>query len=111
LVAADRGDLLRITVDDAEESQQVVRLRGEVDMGNGASLEASLANVLTDGSGDVVIDLSELRFMDSTGLRVLLGAWKEAGKLGRTMVLRSPRPSVATLLAVSGVDQILTIEP
>jgi anti-anti-sigma factor len=110
-VAADRSDLLRITVDGTNESQQVVRLKGEVDMGNGASLETSLAKVLADSGGDVVVDLSELRFMDSTGLRVLLAAWKEAGKVGRAMVLRGPRPSVATLLSVSGVDQILTIEP
>jgi anti-anti-sigma factor len=110
-VAADRGDLLRITVDGTDESRQIVRLKGEVDMGNGASLETTLAKVLADSTGDVVVDLSELRFMDSTGLRILLAAWKEAVKVGRAMVLRGPRPSVATLLSVSGVDQILTIEP
>jgi anti-anti-sigma factor len=52
-----------------------VTLRGELDLGTAARLEQALA----EADGDVLLDLRELTFMDSTGVRVLLEAAEHGG--------------------------------
>jgi anti-anti-sigma factor len=63
---------------------RVIAIAGDVVVETAAQLEAELA---PEASGDVVIDLSEVPFMDSTGLRVVLEARDRALAAGRQLVL------------------------
>jgi anti-sigma B factor antagonist len=58
-----------------EEGATRLTLRGELDLGTAAQLEAALA----EANGDVLLDLRGLTFMDSTGVRVLLEAAESGG--------------------------------
>jgi len=87
-----------------------VALRGEIDAHSAPDL-ADRFPVLPVGDHDIVIDMAEVSFMDSSGLRVLLDLHQRAGEAGRRLVLLAPSQSVTNLLEVSGLSDHFTVEP
>jgi anti-anti-sigma factor len=86
-----------------------VALRGEIDA-HSAPVVADRFTTLPTGADDIVIDMAEVSFMDSSGLRVLLDLHQRAGEAGRRLVLRTPSQSVTKLLEVSGLSDHFTVE-
>ena len=72
-------------------------------------LNASFTNPI--GEDAVVIDLSDVAFMDSSGLAALLYARKRGAEEGWTLTVRGRGPNVATVLRITARDAIFTIEP
>jgi anti-sigma B factor antagonist len=95
---------------DATGSVPIVQLVGELDISSVPALRQQLTELLAS-DGDVVVDLSGLTFMDSSGISVLIVAHKRARSQGRKMTLRRPGGTVAKVLAISGTDQVFSIEP
>ncbi len=87
-----------------------MKLTGEMDVANADVLSACLIDLLDSGV-DVVIDLSALDFIDSTGLGVLVAAGGKAREGGHRVRLRAPGKNVASTLSVTGLDRVFTIEP
>ena len=94
----------------AEDECAVLELHGELDAATAPGLADYLDAVITQHSGGAVLDLADLDFMDSTGLRVLLDAHARLRAAGRGLVLRSPPPLVRKTLAVSGVSNVIAVE-
>ena len=99
-----------ISVDQHADGPTVIKLSGEMDVANAHAVSACL-NGLLDAGADVVIDLSELQFIDSTGLGVLVTAGGRAREGGHRIRLRAPSKNVASTLSVTGLDRVFTIEP
>jgi anti-anti-sigma factor len=57
------------------------------------------------GPGDIILDLSALTFLDSTGLQVFISTCGTLGSKGN-LILRNPNEHVAHVLNVSGVDRL-----
>ncbi len=88
-------------------SPPVVQLGGDVDLACAEELTAALEPLLQPGADPtVVFDLAEVTFLDSSGLAVLVTA---AGA-GKQVVLRNASAVVARIIAVTGLDQVLTLE-
>jgi stage II sporulation protein AA (anti-sigma F factor antagonist) len=104
-----RDESLEWSVQDVDGSAPIVSLAGELDMFTADALEHLLTSV-GQSDTDVIVDLSDLRFMDSFGLNVFIRARTELERRGRTILLRGPAPMLARVLAVSGADQVVTIE-
>jgi anti-sigma B factor antagonist len=102
-------DPLRISVDNPGGRAPIVRLSGELDFGTCEALSACLTKLVEEDT-DVVVDLRDLRFMDSSGLPVLVHAQRRAEQQGHSITLRRPTAMVAKVLAITGTDQIFTIE-
>jgi anti-sigma B factor antagonist len=86
----------------------ILRLCGELDVASRDVIEpAVLAAIPT--AYTVILDLSDLTFCDSSGLTMFLAAKEMAEAEGTTLRLRNPRPNVARVLEISGVDQVLDI--
>ena len=86
-----------------------VLLEGELDIASAPVLDASLADVEGNGMGTVVLDLAGVRFIDSTGLRALLGARQRAETAGRTLRLTNIPVDVERVFDVTGVRRIFDI--
>jgi anti-sigma B factor antagonist len=83
----------------------VIKIIGELDVSNAHRLRALLDDITTPAP-TVVIDMSELAFMDSSGLTVML----EAARRGASVVLRQPSPVVRRLVEITGLTDVLRIE-
>jgi anti-sigma B factor antagonist len=87
----------------------VVLIRGELDLATAPELEKVVVERL-DAGDEVVVDLRELDFMDSTGLRVLVHAHARAGNERRFQIVRPPAGGpIAKILAIAGVESELDI--
>ena len=90
----------------------VVELRGELDVSTAADLrERLLATLGEDRTSSIILDLSGLSFMDSTGISVLVAAERRAHQLGGTLFLVAPQKAVARVLHVTSLDRHLRIYP
>ncbi len=103
----DAGELkLKIVADGGEAT---VHLVGELDLSSAGNLRRALCGLYHDGASSLVLDLSELAFVDSTGLSEFVIALKHCRERGGDVVLRSPTPVAARVLNISGLDQVFTI--
>jgi anti-sigma B factor antagonist len=90
--------------------ERIVRVNGELDIATAGDLERAVLRPREPGE-EVVLDLAGLRFMDSTGLRVLLRARSEA-KAGRwDLYVRNVPANIQRLFSISGVEDTIPPEP
>ena len=85
-----------------------VVLSGEIDMAAGPELEALVLPLGT--TQPLVLDLSAVTFLDSSGLRALLKIAQAADEQATELVLRSPAPEVERLFELTGTRVNFTIE-
>jgi anti-anti-sigma factor len=81
----------------------VLVLRGELDPHTAPRLQDEIDRAMEDDAKVVILDLAELGFIDSSGLRVIISAHKEAAERGGRLVLRSPSPTAKRLLDITGL--------
>ena len=91
-------------------SQEIV-LFGPLDAHTAPDVRDALHSAIDHGRGDLLVDLGDVHVVDSTGLGLLLGAHRRAGRQGRRLVLRNVAPAVQRLLRLTRLNRILTIEP
>jgi anti-sigma B factor antagonist len=86
-----------------------VRLSGDLDLAARPVVTGRVAAALVDEADveQVVVDLGGVKFCDSSGLGALLDVRRVAEKLGATILLQSPSASVARLLDIAGIDELL----
>jgi anti-anti-sigma factor len=87
----------------------VLRLEGELDPHTAPLLEREVAALTDQGKVDLVLDLSALQFIDSSGLRVLIAAHRELASRGGSLTLRSPSETAQRLLEITGLVDHITI--
>jgi anti-sigma B factor antagonist len=85
----------------------VVPVPGDLDFYSAPDFEKLLASVAAGGSRRVVVDMHDVAFMDSTGLRVLLGAARELRESGGVLRLAAPREQVLRVLELTQVEPLL----
>jgi anti-sigma B factor antagonist len=93
------------------DGARVIRAMGEFGIESSDEFRAKVNGALSHG-GPVIIDLSGVEFMDSTGLSVILNALKDAWGRGQGLLVAGPlRAAIASLLAVTGVSSYVTVHP
>ena len=83
---------------------------GRLDGSTAAAHEKSIQELLAGEVNSIAINLSELDFLSSAGLRVLLVAAKAAKAKGGKVVLISPKPAVLDILKTTGFDKFVQIQ-
>lgn len=105
---APRVSLLGIAVESRQFSV-VMRLSGEADLSTLGQLRDALNDQISGGARQLAIDLSGLRFADSSSIRALTDAHLALRARGGTLELVDPQPNVARILVLLGIDQVLTV--
>jgi anti-anti-sigma factor len=101
-------DQLRITAESAE-GRDILHLDGELDPHTAPLLKQEVDRLAEAGSLHVVLDLSRLAFIDSSGLRVVISAHREMADRGGQLTLRSPSETAQRLLEITGLVDHITI--
>ena len=91
--------------------QRVVVLEGELDLSTAPLLLEHLTALLTNTMPELLLDLSALSFLDSTGISVLIAAHRRLAGQGGRMVLLSPTPLTQRVLEIAGLTTIFSIVP
>lgn len=108
LRAAELIDLGVLTLRSERDGDvHTIALTGELDLASADDVEAELARVEATDAGSIVLDLSGLTFMDSTGVRLLVSAHaRSRADTGRLTLRRGPA-AVQRVMELSGVDVLL----
>jgi anti-anti-sigma factor len=77
-------------------------LRGELDLATAPVLEAEIRDVQARGVKQLTLDLTDLQFMDSTGLTILVREHQAADMNGHTVSFRGTTPQVHRLFELTG---------
>jgi anti-anti-sigma factor len=93
-----------------DESEANVALTGELTFADYVAFRDIADRLLKVSARPIVIDLSQLEFIDSAGLGMLLIARDEALKSNQKVILRSPRGQVRRLFAATRLDALFTVE-
>lgn len=88
----------------------LVKLWGEVDIARVAELEYFIDDYRACPAVDVVIDLREVTFMDSTGLGFMARLYRDAKDRGGSVTVTHAHPAVGRVIRMTGIDQILSVE-
>ena len=94
-----------------EINSTIVKVTGSVDALTAADLSRVLSNQVAEGKVNLIVDLVDVEFMSSAGLRTLLGAVKEARSNGGDLRITSANPGVDKVLKMSGFHNIAKVFP
>jgi anti-sigma B factor antagonist len=87
----------------------VVTVRGELEMASALGLAGPLTDIAGDGNDPLLLDLSELTFMDSTGMSVLLNAGRRLTRQGRPMAIVCPDGPVRKVFELTNLVDTLGV--
>lgn len=94
---------LAIDVTVPREDVVLVSVKGFLDVDTATELHHHLANQMVHGRSHLLLDLSEVPFMDSSGINIILKAYQEARRVGGSVRLINPAPAVQRILDLTGV--------
>lgn len=104
-----RDQLLRVTRLDLERAV-CLAIAGELDLASVPTLTHHL-RAAAETEKHLIVDMSGLRYIDSTGAKALLEAHRRLTQRGRRIVLAAVSPMAKRILAVLGVEQVLPVYP
>jgi len=91
-------------------SGRTLFVTGELDVATASALEGAVDGALDGQGGELRLDFSGLKFMDSTGARAVVHAHDKAVSLGTRLVILSPAPVVRRVLELMGLDRLMDIK-
>jgi anti-sigma B factor antagonist len=96
-----------LTIRSDAQDAHFVTLHGVLDLANAKALEDELIRIEATSVSRIVLDLSELEFIDSMGLAVIVKADRRAKNDGHVLRLLRPQGEVGRAFEVSGLDEVL----
>ena len=91
---------------------QVVAVKGELDLATAPQLRDAILQLSVGGQHRVIADMTEVGFVDSSGLGVLVGSLKHLRELGGELALVAPESSpLSRLLDLTGLDRSMPAHP
>ncbi|MRJ75518.1 anti-sigma factor antagonist [Aeromicrobium sp. SMF47] len=88
----------------------VVELAGDIDIDSARELRAHIVGCIADRSPRVVVDLTEVAFMDSSGLGALVGGW-QLTREGGAFRIAGANPVVRRVLSITGMEDVFDLYP
>ncbi|HEV7399140.1 MAG TPA: STAS domain-containing protein [Solirubrobacterales bacterium] len=92
-----------------EGDTHTISLCGELDLANAGTAETALQASLAENAPQIVIDMRELEFIDSTGIALLVAALGNNGSDERVRFIPSTAPAVTRVLELTGLSERLPL--
>jgi len=100
---------IKIDVREGKNDVTFVDLVGEIDIYNAPKMKEVLANLIDRGHYKLVINLEKLRYIDSTGLGIFVGAVKRAREHGGAFALVCTNPQINRIFRITSLDRVFSI--
>ena len=89
----------------------VVRIKGEIDHHGAVAMRTGIdGEILAERPSKLILDLSAVDFMDSSGLGLILGRYSVMKSIGGELVVLNPTAGVMKILSLAGAERIIKIE-
>jgi anti-sigma B factor antagonist len=105
----DEEDRMGVNLDIERDAGCVVTVSGDADLYAAASVERELLRLADEGKRSIVVDLSEVTFIDSTMLRVLLNVSKRLRPGGGELLVVCSEHNVRKIFEITLLDRVFTI--
>jgi|SRR5690554_385264 len=104
------GTTMNLHIDTfVENKETVLKLSGEIDAHTAPKLKTTLLELLSEENNNVVVDLEEVSYMDSTGLGVFISALKQSKDQNSSFKLINLQENVYRLFNITGLDEVIHI--
>lgn len=94
-----------------DDTTCVLDIEGEVDVYTSPQLKQDLVQLTEQGVKRVIINLSKVEYLDSTGLGVLIGGLKRMREAGGNLALVGPGMRIQRIFEITGLNKIFDIYP
>lgn len=92
-----------------DDQTSVIELAGEVDVYTAPDLKGQIINLLDNNITKVIVDLTDVDYLDSTALGVLIGGLKRLREREGSLDLVCPNPRIRRIFEITGLDKIFDI--
>ena len=89
----------------------VIEVKGEIDVYTAPALREEISSLVDAEHTTIVVDLTQVSFMDSTGLGVLVGALKKVRTLGGDLSLVINEEKILKVFRITALTQVFSIHP
>jgi len=85
---------------------KILKLKGRIDASRSVRLGEAINEIIRSGSYDIILDVTDIDYISSAGVRVLLMAHKELGQLNGSFALYRPNESVSSIIKMMGLSAL-----
>ena len=100
---------MELTSENLPNGVEKIALTGRMDTAGAQEIDLRFTSLTATRPALIVVDLSQVSFLASMGIRTLLSAARGLGRRGGRMVLASPQPLVQEVLKVAGIDSLIPV--
>lgn len=87
----------------------VIYLSGEVDVGNCKNFKEKLGAAIGEAENDVTLDFTALRYIDSAGLGILVGIYKQLSEKGKSLTVVNANDYIKKLFRITKLETLFTV--
>jgi anti-sigma B factor antagonist len=102
--------MFELSTGNSDNNRYVISVKGEIDIYSAPGFKESLCQSISDVDQDIVLEFSDLTYIDSMGLGILVGVLKRVKEKGYNVIIRNPRNTVRKLFRITGLDKAFIIE-
>ncbi len=102
--------MFELSVESNDNLKCVIAVKGEIDIFSAPGFKESLYGAIGERHQDVVLDCTDLTYIDSMGLGILVGALKRIKEHNHSIVVKNPKSTVRKLFKITGLDKVFIIE-
>lgn len=102
--------MFELSIESSDNQNRIISMKGEVDIYSAPGFKESLSHAIGDGQQDIVLECSDLSYIDSMGLGILVGALKRIKEKEHNIFIRNPKTTVRKLFKITGLDKVFIIE-
>lgn len=96
---------------EVQEDALLVRVRGEIDHHSAVLVRTGIDNeILAKRPNRVLLELSAVDFMDSSGLGLIMGRYALVKQYGGTLTVLNPSPAVIKIMKLAGMEKMIPIK-
>lgn len=104
--------MMNISINSVKENgKTVVSVSGEIDVYTAPQLKEKLTPLVDIEGNEVLVDFAEVNYMDSTGLGILVGAFKRSKERNGQIKLINLQERIYRLFTITGLDDLFDISP
>ena len=96
-------------IEQGDAGWAVVRLTGEIDIANADRIPQQVVAAVASAPAGVVLDMSGVTFIDSTGIGAMIAARNACLSSGRSLQIAAPSRQVQRMLALTGLDDVFAV--